>query len=204
MTTMPAPPFTSQFTDEERRLVVDRAHALMRADGQMQQLVAAAQAGREVLKGRTVKGETVIRWAQHIGLPLTRTREAVQEARARGRAHYQSQRREDQRQKLFELVDMEIDRLRALYLNAAPSTADSSLNLASRIQALATTHASLAAQSRSDQLHKLRLEDIDPEQPATDLDDWDGNPEHMPRDVPASILDIDASRRRSAVLRSGS
>ncbi len=197
-----AAPFTSQFSADEKRLVVEAAHQLMRNDSTMNQVIAAAKAGRETFPGRAVEPKTVVRWAQQMQLPLSGTRETTQAVAVRAKQFYASQRREDQRQKIFDLVDMELDRIRTALMTSPQS--DLSLNLASRLQSLASTHASLAAQSRADQLHKMRLEDINPMAEATSLDDWDGTSDHLPPDVSLGILDINASRRRSAVLRSGS
>lgn len=214
---MPAGAYLRVYNELMKVRFVDAAHAAMQEDRLISATKAAAIAAEGVLTEQERKTwvppsiSTVMKWAREQDRPLGDVFKVQQEASARA-AYYSRERREEQRAKLLELIDMEIERTRQAIERVTPVTtgrgkttpaeaADmAAVNLASRIQALANAHGTVASHSRSDQLHGVRMGDIDPDKPADNLEDWNGDPDNLPEDIEERIVDIEASRRRAQTL----
>lgn len=197
--------FKAVWTPDDKRDYVDYALNIMAADSTVSAGAAAGRAANEMRPNaeRKPTGNTIINWAKDQARPLTTDGHARQRVAAQRSGFYARERRESQRLELLELIDMEIKRTReALTKKRSREKSDEmiAVNFAQRIQALANAHGTVAGQSRSDQLHGVRMGDVDPGSPANNLDDWDGDPTRLPTDIEERIVDIEASRRRAQTL----
>lgn len=201
------------YPDDLKRRFVDNALRRMNEDRTVSAVGAASWAARNTLTEEEGQlrapptGTSVQKWAHDLDMALPRRGYEQQQQAAERSRFYNRERREAQREKLLELVDMEIARtekaLKALTpksIRAAAESGDIAVNFAQRIAALANAHGTIAAQSRSDQLHGVRMGDIDPSKPADNLEDWNGNPDQLPDDIDDRIVDIESSRHRAATL----
>lgn len=189
-------------TDEEKTKFVDFAINQMSEDWMLSASEASANAGRLAVEGFQVKGNTVRKYAQEQGRALSRLGYDQQKVAGDRKAFYSRNMRAEQRAKILEVVDLELERIRKFALSPEMHTKDGlGVQLASRLQAIANAHGTVASHDRSDELHALRMGDIDPHNPKHSLEDWDGNPEKLPSDMEERIIDIDATRRASEGLR---
>lgn len=208
------------WSQDERRNYVDYALNLMAADPTVSASGASSKAAAEAYPTmeRKPTATTVAKWAQMQGRPLATNGHSRQRVAAQRRQFYDRQRREAQRSELLELIDMEIERTRKAITksvkgigrigrrrNGVDDVAEAgddmiAVNFAQRIQALANAHGTISSHSRSDELHGVRMGDVDPGSPAGNLDDWDGDPTRLPTDIEERIVDIEASRRRAQTL----
>jgi hypothetical protein len=188
-------------TPEQKALIVDYALSLMDEDYRISGQEAAGVAGREAIEDITISADSVMRWARELGKGLHRVGGEAQKAAGDARARYSRAHREDQRARLLALIDLEMERTEIALRSPRNTTKDGlAVNFSQRLQALATAHGTIASHSRSDELHALRMGDIDPEKPADSLEDWDGNPNNYPADLEAKVIDLAATRRLAASL----
>lgn len=205
------------YPDDLKRRFVDNALRYMNENRSASATKAGSYAARNTLTAEeqatyaAPTGTSVQKWAHDFDLALP-ARGYEQQKEAAERAHFYSrERREMQRERLLSLIDLEIERTekaikalspsgRARQADAALNDGAAAVNFAQRIAALSNAHGTLAAQSRSDQLHGVRMGDVDPAAPAGDLEDWNGNPDQLPDDIDDRIVDIEASRFRAATL----
>ncbi len=202
------------YTDEQKQRFVDCALRYMNEQRTASAARAAGWAARntlteeECLTHAAPTGASVQKWAHEFGKALPVQGFNQQKVMAEHAQFYSRERREEQREKLLKLIDSEIERTeKAIAATTGsrrnPATGDMlAVNFAQRIAALASAHGTIASQSRSDQLHGVRMGDVEPGSPAADLDDWNGNPDQMPADMDPRIVDIEASRERAALLTS--
>lgn len=199
------------YTQVQRDRYVELYQQHANADPSISNAEIARRAARDgTRRGDTVPSEqALIRWVKQAGIEIR------EKAKPASRTAEARDNRETQRQRLIALIDLEIDRTALLVRKITTQTrrskqspdtveeVDASLvgvNFAQRLQALASAHATLATQSRADELHGLRMGDINPQSPANSLDDWDGDMDRLPPDLPESVVDLDATRRAAQAL----
>lgn len=202
------------YSDEMKRRFVDNALRYMNEHRTASATKAGSWAARNTLTEDEQQthaaptGTSVQKWAHDLDMALP-ARGYEQQREAAERKHFYSrERREIQRERILSLIDLEIDRTEKAVRALSPTSrraaqenpGDAAVNFAQRISALANAHSTIAAQSRADQLHGVRMGDIDPEKPADTLEDWNGNPDQLPDDIDDRIVDIAASRDRAAML----
>lgn len=211
---MPAAREIGNYTQVQRDNYVALYVQHAETDATLSNAAIARRAARDgTRRGDVVPSEqTLVRWVKEAGVEIR------EKAKPASRTAAARDERETQRQRIIQLITLEIDRT-ALLIRKMKTTlrrsrqnptevedVDASLagiNFAQRLQALASAHATLATQSRADELHGLRMGDINPDKPASNLDDWDGDMDRLPPDLPESIVDIDETRRRASALTSG-
>lgn len=190
------------YSDEQKQAYIAYALSLMKEDYTLSSSEAAGMAGRDAVEGQVAPAGAVQRFSREAGVMLSRVGGEQQRRKGEIFARYTRRKREDQRARLLALIDLEMARTeKSLRSREAQGKEGLAVNFSQRLQALATAHGTIASHSRSDELHALRMGDIDPEKPSESLEDWDGNPDRMPADLETKVIDIARTRRLSRELR---